>query len=241
VNAIFRGMRLRFFCAPIPPPKGLIELSGDELRHARVTRLREAEEVELFDGKGGAARGRAVSVSAARVTIEVEESISGREAPLHIELAMALIQNEKFELVLQKACELGAVRIIPLITARSEVRLERTTSKQERWRKILQEAVKQSGRSAVPALDAPTPFASALVAGSSSFFFDADEPPSSLPHSVSSARIFIGPEGGWSTEEIKVARDAGAYFQTIGPRRLRAETAAIAAMVIVGARYGDLS
>lgn len=235
-------MRLRFFIHDLPSPPARLSLSGDELHHARVTRLRENEEVELFDGRGRAARGRAIEVSRARVAIDViGEITAARESPVAIELAMSLIQPDKFEFVLQKACELGVSRLIPLIAKRGEVSAERIRSRADRWKKIVHEAVKQSGRCVFPVLDVPRSLEDLLRDDIVHIVFDPDERASASPGTFASARIYIGPEGGWSEEELIAARTHHAVFQRLGPRRLRAETAAISALSIIASRYGDMS
>jgi 16S rRNA (uracil1498-N3)-methyltransferase len=154
---------------------------------------------------------------------------------------MAVIQLEKFELVLQKATELGVKTIIPLVTERVELRPERYSGKIERWNKIVFEAVKQCGRTMVPKIEAPTPFDDVIARSGDKILFDADAlPPTANRQPPTDLTIFIGPEGGWSEDELRVAHEHGVLFQRLGPRRLRAETAAIAAVSVVASRFGDL-
>ena len=171
--------------------------------------------------------------------IETGDALPSRESPLAVHLAMSIIHLDKFELVLQKATELGVRSIIPLVTERVELRPERYSGKSERWSRIVFEAVKQSGRTFVPAIETPTSFAAVLERGGSTILFDADETPSAL-ESVGETTILIGPEGGWSEAEIALARERAMLFQRLGPRRLRAETAAISAMTLIMSRFGDL-
>jgi 16S rRNA (uracil1498-N3)-methyltransferase len=228
-------MRHRIFVDAIAP---VTTVTGEEFHHSvRVVRVRIGEEVELFDRAGKAARGRVLSLDKDRATIEAGEPLPSRESPLAVDLAMAIIQLEKFELVLQKATELGVRSILPLETDRIELRRERYTGKQERWNKIVFEAVKQSGRTSIPRLDPPAPFAEIVARPGAKVVFDADEEPGTIgqPEAVT---LFVGPEGGWSEEELRAAREAGCVFQRLGPRRLRAETAAIAAVTVIAARFG---
>ncbi len=224
-------MKNRFFA---PTLTDLVTLTGDELHHARVLRLREGEEVELFDGKGGIA-----IASHEGGAFRVTERIASREPPVAIDLAMAIINLEKFELVLQKSVELGVRSIIPLVTDRVELRPERYRGKAERWDKIVFEAVKQSGRGVIPRVEAPETFEAAM-SRDNRILFDAEAEPVACPPSPQSVTLFIGPEGGWSEKEIDLARVRGCAIEQLGPRRLRAETAAIAACAIVEARWGDL-
>jgi 16S rRNA (uracil1498-N3)-methyltransferase len=179
------------------------------------------------------------SIERDHAVIAVGAAMASRESPLAIHLAMAVIQLEKFELVLQKATELGVRTIIPLITDRVELRPERYSGKTERWNRILFEAVKQSGRTAMPAIEAPATFANVIARSGTKVLFDADAERTPLA-TLDEVTILIGPEGGWSEEELRAARDAGVVFQRLGPRRLRAETAAIAALSVLASRFGDL-
>jgi 16S rRNA (uracil1498-N3)-methyltransferase len=226
-------MKNRFF---VPAIADTITLTGDELHHARVLRLREGEEVEVFDGRGSIAVARVVDPA----TLQLLSPVETRESPLAIDLAMAIINLDKFELVLQKATELGVRSIIPLITERVEIRPERYRGKGERWEKIVAEAVKQSGRGVVPRVEAPLEFEKALDREGVKILFDADAPPGTCPPSPAAVTLFIGPEGGWADNEIALALARECVIERLGPRRLRAETAAIAACVVVEARWGDL-
>jgi 16S rRNA (uracil1498-N3)-methyltransferase len=217
----------------------VVALKGDELHHAmRVVRAREGEAIELFDGRGNGAAATVEKVEP--FTARVTELVASRESPLMIELAMSIINLEKFELVLQKATELGVRSIVPLVTDRIEIRMERYRGKMERWEKIVFEAVKQSGRSVVPRLEAPAEFDSVIARDGLRFVYDADAEPSTSPAHIEAATLFIGPEGGFSERELALARETGATFARLGPRRLRAETAAIVACTTVYAGFGDL-
>src|SRR5437016_658638 len=145
-------MKHRFFAPAIEP---VTALSGEELHHAaRVVRVREGEEVELFDGRGAIVAARVESVDRDRVTLRVIGNVAEtRESPLALTLAMAIIQLERFELVLQKATELGVRSIVPVVSDRVEIRAERYRGKRERWEKIVFEAVKQCGRARIPSVE----------------------------------------------------------------------------------------
>jgi 16S rRNA (uracil1498-N3)-methyltransferase len=230
-------MRHRIFVELIEPR---MTVTGDEFHHSiRVVRARVGEAVEVFDRAGNAAKGVVESIERDRAIIVAGDAIPSRESPLAIHLAMAIIQLEKFELVLQKATELGVKTIIPLITDRIELRAERYAGKADRWNKILLEAVKQSGRAVVPVIEAPASVKDVLARGGTKILFDADAAPAPV-ETLGEVTILIGPEGGWTEDELRAARDAGAVLQPLGPRRLRAETAAIAAVSVIAARYGDL-
>lgn len=216
-----------------------VTVTGDEFHHSvRVVRVREGEEVEVFDGAGKLARGTVTAIAKDQAVIDIIEELPARESKLQLTLAMSIIQLEKFELVLQKATELGVSAVIPLVTDRIELRKERYAGKIERWERIVFEAVKQSGRSIVPKIEQPQRFADVIARAGNKLFFDADQDASPWPPSLEAVTVFIGPEGGWSDDEIHSARSHGCAFARMGPRRLRAETAAIVACAIVEERYG---
>ena len=217
-----------------------LELSGEEFHHAvKVVRARAGEEVELFDGKGhtAAATVRSVGSESARLVI-TDRFLPSRESEFQLTMACALIAPEKFELVLQKGCELGVPVFLPLLTDRTDKGHMRLASKRTRWEKIILEAVKQSGRSALPELREPMTFDEAIRSSGIHLVFDAD---TQGPPLSEGAKALVAPEGGWSEREIGLAKKSGAFFRRLGPRRLRAETAAIAAITVLGMELGDLA
>jgi 16S rRNA (uracil1498-N3)-methyltransferase len=230
-------MRHRIFVDHLAP---IVTVTGDEFHHSiRVVRLRPGEPVEIFDRAGNAARGTVETIERDHAVIAAGEPLPSRESPLAIHLAMAIIQLDKFELALQKATELGVRSIIPLVTDRIELRKERYLGKTERWERIVFEAVRQSGRTRVPVIEAPAKFADVLGRDGVKILFDADAEPNEIA-SLDEVTLLIGPEGGWSDEELQLARESGVLFERLGPRRLRAETAVIVALAVTGSRFGDL-
>ena len=229
-------MRHRFFVPHVLAAGATVALEGDELHHARVLRLHDGEEVEVFDGRGGAW----IAAARALPSLEVLRAVDvDREPRVALHLAMAIINLDKFELVLQKATELGVHSIVPLVTERIEVRAERYRGKSERWQKIVFEAVKQSGRARIPVVESPATFDDVVHRHATKIVFDADTAPSP-PAPFDSAILFVGPEGGWSEGELRAAAENGCAFARLGPRRLRAETAGIVATALMAARSGDL-
>jgi 16S rRNA (uracil1498-N3)-methyltransferase len=213
-----------------------VSIGGEEFHHAaRVVRVGEGEEVELFDGEGHAVSGVVESIGSNALVVRVGAPISSRESEIEIDLAMAIIQLEKFELVLQKSTELGVRSVIPLETDRQEIRAERYKGKHDRWQKILFEATKQSGRAVIPKLELPTSFDDVMKRENKTLF-DAEVHPSTEQPS-NPATLLIGPEGGWSERELAVAREHDCTFAQLGPRRLRAETAAIVACALLNDRF----
>lgn len=218
-----------------------------EARHylAEVLRLGPGAPVEVFDGAGGRYPGR-LEEGLETVTLGPRED--ARASAPEIALLFALAKGEKMDLVVQKATELGAARIVPFAAARSVVRLEgaKGAERARRWRKIAEEAARQCGRSDVPDVPAPLPLEAALAGlppGTVSFAFHPGGAP--LPHAeeggIPGFAAVVGPEGGLTEDELDTCRLAGAVRASLGPRVLRAETAAIVAVAILQARYGDLS
>jgi 16S rRNA (uracil1498-N3)-methyltransferase len=227
-------MRHRFFIDADLSAGTTLVLSHDEQHHARVVRVRDGEEVEVFNGRGASFVAKYTAEG-----LEIVRAAPDREARTAIHLAMSIINLDKFDVVLQKVTELGVRSIIPLITDRVEIRAERYRGKAERWRKIVFEAVKQSGRSVIPIVEEPQPFDDVVKREGTKILFDADaeEARRELPNA---ATLFIGPEGGWSERELQLAREHGCGFERLGIRRLRVETAAIVATALVSARAGDI-
>lgn len=229
-------MRNRYLVPIVPEPGAAVPVAGDEYHHAaRVARVRIGEEIELFDGKGAnvvaAVETMDHNVLVARVVRNVDER---RELPIELTVAIAIIQLEKLELVLQKGTELGASRFVPFFADRTEIRRERVAGKLERWHKIVVEATKQCGRSIIPAVDKPVDFREVLTLPAPRVLYDADsaESAGSLDELAKEKllTLLIGPEGGWSDAELSAAAASQCLIRHLGRRRLRAETAAIAAI-----------
>jgi len=227
-------MKHRFFIDADLTAGSTLTLSRDEQHHAHVVRVREGEEVEVFNGRGAAF---VATYSSDGLLLTATAPV--REARTALHLAMAIINLDKFDVVLQKATELGVRSIIPMVTERVEIRAERYRGKAERWRKIVFEAVKQSGRSVIPTIEEPTPFQDVVKREGQKILFDADSEPATCQPG-NPATLLIGPEGGWTENELRLAREHGCAFARLGIRRLRAETAAIVATALVAARSGDI-
>jgi len=227
-------MKHRFFIDGDLAAGTTLALSHDEQHHAHVVRVRDGEEVEVFNGRGASFVAKYTTDG-----LQIVGAAPDREARVAIHLAMSIINLDKFDIVMQKATELGVRSIIPLVTDRVEIRAERYRGKAERWRKIVFEAVKQSGRSVIPIIEEPLPFDEIVKRDGMKIVFDADAEAASQ-QLTNVATLFIGPEGGWSERELQLAREHDCAFERLGIRRLRAETAAIVATALVAARAGDI-
>lgn len=238
------------------PDEKSVVLDADETLHLRdVLRLQPGDEVFVFDGVGREFRCAVAAVDRnstdLAVLSEVEPSRS--ESPLNLSLAVALLKHEKFDLVVQKATELGVSRIIPVTSDRADVRPrsnEQADKRVSRWQRIALEAAKQSGRARVPEVAATLGFAQFLknTAGvDHSLMFTERAGQSfgkvsgSFRDPLASLVALIGPEGGWTDAEIETGRDSGWSIVTLGGRIMRAETAAIAVVALLQHRFGDLS
>ena len=239
--------RRRFFAPPsaFNFTKRSIMLTADEARHLReVLRLKPGAEVSVFDGAGKEFRARVVQARREVAELELDEEIEPArpESPLRITLAVALLKGEKFDLVVQKATELGVVKIVPLITRYADIKLrdESDASKRvARWQRIALEAAKQSGRALVPEVGEPKPLGSVLK--KPCVLFSEKEGHGLTRIETDEITAIVGSEGGWSDEELDEARAAGAQIVTLGGRILRAETAAITVTALLQHRFGDLN
>ena len=221
-------------------------LAADEARHLReVLRLKPGAEVSVFDGEGKEFRARVAQARRDFAELELETEIEPArpESPLRITLAVALLKGEKFDLVVQKATELGVVRIVPLITRHADIKLRDESDAHKRvarWQRIALEAAKQSGRALVPEITLPEQLESVLRPSNPGFLFSERGGQGLKQTETDEITAIIGSEGGWSDEELDEARAAGAQIVTLGGRILRAETAAITVAALLQHRFGDL-
>lgn len=257
--------RRRFYAPPESFAEGgaRLTLSREESQHlTQVLRLGVGAEVYVFDGAG---REFLCAVADVGRRGEVMLEVRGRarppcaESPLELVLAAALLKGEKFDLIVQKATELGVVRLAPILSARTDVRLPRGaqdgdgSKRLARWRRIAVEAAKQSGRARVPEVCAPVALAEMFSAaaaddmGGRRLIF-AERDGRGLLETVGAWSVrperviaLVGPEGGWEEAEIEGARRLGWEPITLGGRTLRAETACVVAVALLQHLCGDLS
>ena len=239
-----------------------ITISGEKARYLiSVLRCNAGDELQVFDGEGSFYKSRISGIDNKEVKIDLLEKIPfDTESPLNLILMQGILKGEKMDLVIQKATELGVKEIIPAITVRSQVR---ETRKAARWRKIAEEASRQSGRTGIPKVREPVDFSSWLIANSSlklkGFIFWEEGGLSlkeAIKHSAVSIQhlknsqlstlnsqlfVAIGPEGGFTKEEVKLAESRGLIATSLGKRILRAETAAISAVTLVQFLMGDIA
>lgn len=190
---------------------------------------------DTFEVVGGDGRVFLAELAGNGEAFVVEEIVSEGGDTFEVVLFQAVPKGKRMDLVVEKAAELGAAKIVPLITDRSVVKAGEG-NKLERWRRIAESAARQSLRRVVPEVAAPTAFREALEGAEGAVILHNEAELSSLEEVVSSpASLFVGPEGGWSDGEMGFAKERGASFARIGPHRLRSETAGIAAVARAGA------
>jgi 16S rRNA (uracil1498-N3)-methyltransferase len=214
----------------------------------RVLRLRPGAELTLFDGRGGEYPARILELRKAAVLASVEARVDEeRESPIALTLAQGVARGERMDFVVQKATELGVRRIVPVLAERSVVRLneQQAEARLRHWRAIAVAACEQCGRNRLPQLEPAQTletFLASVPEGERRFALRPGAPlrirdlaPGSAP-----VTVLIGPEGGLSEAEQAAATRAGFMPLCLGPRVLRTETAAIAALAALQQQLGDL-
>ena len=218
-------------------------LTGDQAQH--LARVLRAQPGQIFDvvADGFLHRAEVASVQEDEVVFTLHEEHEA-EAALDVRLLLAVFKFDHMEWAIEKATELGAPRITPVLARRTEKHLAQAASKRvERWRRIVREASQQSRRTNVPEVDEPTPLKKVLseITEPVKLLLAETEEENTLRAAFEAApqdeaiALAIGPEGGWTAEEMQLFRDHGWQHVTLGPRILRAETAAIAALAITSA------
>jgi 16S rRNA (uracil1498-N3)-methyltransferase len=244
-------------------PGSMVELPPDTASHlARVLRARSGDNLILFNGDGREFDGAIEAVRGSRVSASVGHSRPvDRESPLAITLVQCVPRGDRMDFIVQKATELGVARIVPVLSQRSVVRLDpgQAESKANHWRAVAVSACEQCGRTRLPAIEAARPLLNYLGdstagAGPRLVFEPQSGPPlaaatnpgaaaanpGAAVSAIVDAEIAIGPEGGFAADELEAFRVVGFSRVALGPRVLRAETAAIAAVVWLQTRFGDL-
>jgi 16S rRNA (uracil1498-N3)-methyltransferase len=226
----------------------IVELPRETAQHlAKVLRARSGDQLILFNGDGREFAGAIDGIRGSRVTAAVGESTNvDRESPLSVTLIQCIPRGDRMDFIVQKATELGVRRIVPVLSQRSVVRLDadQAESKATHWRAVAVSACEQCGRARLPMLDTPIPLVNYLGDTTTTTHRLVLEPgvePGDMPANLAGiVDIAIGPEGGFADEELEAFRLAGFAGVRLGPRILRTETAAIAALTWLQTRYGDM-
>lgn len=229
-------MRLHRFMVDLKLQVGRVELRDEEAASQirNVLRLRVGDSLILCDGNLGEATAKVLAYKGDRVELQIDDLKQNQNEPtVDVTLYCALLRKENFEVVVQKATELGVGRIVPLLTQRT-VKLQ---TREDRLLKIAKEAAEQSGRGVIPEIAEALEFGAAAIHAkanhSKTFFFSIGSSEFRIQTAgikpSSKVGIFVGPEGGWDASEIETAKANGFELVGLGPLTLRGETAAIVA------------
>ena len=219
-------------------------VGGRHLREA--LRMRLGDPLIVFDGQGGEYAASIAQIDRQQVSLKLGEHRDiSRESPLFITLAQGISRGERMDYTIQKAVELGVNRIVPLATDRSTVKLddERARKRGEHWSGIMRHAAEQSGRTGLPVLEEVRTVVLHATQEQASLRLMLDPGAEislmELP-AASAISLAIGPEGGFSAAEREILVAAGYQRVRLGPRVLRTETAALVAIALLQAKFGDL-
>jgi 16S rRNA (uracil1498-N3)-methyltransferase len=251
-------MRLTRVFVDAPLASGAaVQLPEEAAGHlVRVLRLQAGDAIRLFNGQDGEfdASIESIRKHGATALVGIHHAIE-RESPLQVTLLQGIARGDKMDLILQKATELGVTAVVPVTTARSSVRLDEKTTqrKHEHWQGVLTSACEQCGRNRIPMLGAASPLLAAVTADQAQLklLLEPDTHTASLKtlHAAAyhtammnpTVSLLIGPEGGLDPQEVQLAKQAGFVSCQLGPRVLRTETAALAALAALQALAGDFA
>ncbi len=243
----------RFFTAPENITGDTVELNGPEVHHLRnVLRLNVGSIIEVLDGKGPCFQVEITEVTTEKVLGKIlSPAGEGTESPVFITMGLSLLKGKAMDGAIRKAVELGVSRIVPVLGAHcvSKLKESEIPDRLERWTGIVRGAVKQCGRVQVPEVSHPETVALFCKRGQESslkLLFWEEETQTRLSdikgvEVPSTLHFLVGPEGGFSGEEVSQARTAGFVAVSLGPRVLRAETVPLVALTLLQYRWGDLA
>lgn len=238
-------MRLSRFFIDAPLSLGQHELPETQAHYiGRVLRHAVGDAVQLFDGSGQEYLGELIEVGKKAVRVELREQFSGQpESALRVHLGQGLSRGERMDWAIQKATELGASEITPIVSERCEVRLkdERADKRLAHWRQVAISACEQCGRSVLPQINPPVLLADWLQQSEADLklvLHPVAEPLASHAKPTTLA-FLIGPEGGLSDAEVEQAKACGFHAARLGPRVLRTETAPVVALSVAQQLWGD--
>ena len=227
-------------------------LTGSDVKHIRrVLRLKPGDEIFLFDGKGLEYRARITASTPKSIVLSVLERFpSISESPVEITIGQALLKHKKMDRIVRQATELGIYALIPLLVERSvpKPEPERWAEKEQRWESIVRESLKQCGRSHIPRIGPAASFEK-LVGTSQAYdlkiLFHHGNSGLTRPdpkdlRNLRQVLALIGPEGGFTSEEVRLARKHGFICVSLGPRILKADTATVAVCSILQYAFGDM-
>ena len=216
----------------------------------RVMRVKVDDFLILFNGDGFDYKGRVNDINKKTIHVEIlSKEKNNNESPININLFQSISSNEKMDMVIQKATELGVSSIQPIFTSRSTIKLslDRTKKRVIHWKQVSISACEQSGRSKIPTIKSPIEFdqiSEGIKTNSLNLLLHPDnlEESSNLTNEYSGdINVFIGPEGGFSQDEVLLLKKQNCINIKLGPRILRTETAPLAIIAILQYKYGDFA
>lgn len=239
----------RFYVDFALSPDSVVELPDNVVRHLNVLRVKNTEEIVLFNGNGKAYPALPEVLEKRRASVRIlREEATDNESPLNITLVQAISAAERMDFTLQKSVELGVAEIRPVISERCVVRLsgERAEKRVARWQEIVVSACEQSGRNIVPKVLPLTTYAQALQQlpqETTKLLMSLNRAQKLSDVQPQSGKVvfMVGPEGGWTEKEEQQAFDAGFQSVTLGKRVLRTETASLAAIAAMQTLWGDFA
>ncbi len=239
----------RFFVLPEQINNGCITITGDDLWHlSKVLRLREGDAIIVCDSNGTDYECKISKISKTEAIAQITQSYpNNTEPPINVTIYQGLPKSDKMDYIVQKCVELGAIKIVPVITKRAVAVPRDDGKKIARWQKIASEAAKQCGRGVLPTICECVKFEQALkeIAHDDALNLIPYENEKcsklrdALKNSKTNINIFIGPEGGFDESEIELAMSKNIKPVTLGPRILRTETAPLAVLASVMYELGD--
>ena len=246
----FETMKTRLFVSGQLINGTELHLETDRARYlGRVLRLRIGDEIRVFNGDGPECSATIEAMTRTTATLRIGDTLEvATESPLRIHLVQAVSRGERMDYVVQKATELGVKRITPVLTEYGVVKLDeqRAARRREHWEHVAVSACEQSGRTRVPLVDTPLPLRNwfgekpAEVGTELILQPGASVALAAIAAPTTKVCLLIGPEGGFSQSEYEDAGVAGFSAVSLGPRILRTETAAAAALSVLQSRWGDL-
>ena len=239
----------RFYVDFALSPDSVVELPDNVVRHLNVLRVKNTEEIVLFNGNGKSYPAFPEVLEKRRASVRIlREEATDNESPLNITLVQAVSAAERMDFTLQKSVELGVAEIRPVISERCVVRLsgERAEKRVARWQEIVVSACEQSGRNIVPKVLPLTTYAQALQQlpqETTKLLMSLNRAQKLSDVQPQSGKVvfMVGPEGGWTEKEEQQAFDAGFQSVTLGKRVLRTETASLAAIAAMQTLWGDFA
>ena len=240
----------RFYVSPGRAEGEVVVLEPEEAHHlSRVVRLGVGDRVAVCDGQGRAWEAVVQALGAGEAKLKLVKELSPwGESPLGLTLGIGLAKSDVLDEVIRQATEMGVRQILPFVSERSErLTPERALRRRFRWQRLARESLKSCQRSHLPGIELPQEFAAVLIAPEEvKLLFWEEERGGGLrsclaPSRSDRVRVLIGPEGGFTPGEVAQAQAAGFLVVSLGPRRLKVETAVMAALTLVQYAWGDLA